>query len=101
MPKKRDYEQELIDSVRALNRGEGRKFTITVPDDVKELRAKIGLSQAEFATRFNISIKTLQKWEQGDTKPTGPAVSLLDIISKHPEVFINKDSNSSNEHRDA
>lgn len=90
MTKKRDYEQELIDSVRALKRGEGRRFTVTVPDDVKALRAKIGLSQAEFAVRFNISLRTLQKWEQGETKPAGPAVSLLDIISKHPEIFINE-----------
>jgi DNA-binding transcriptional regulator YiaG len=40
---------------------------IVLPDevDVKPIRAKIGMSQAEFARAFCINPRTLQEWEQG------------------------------------
>ncbi|MBA4147844.1 MAG: hypothetical protein H0X66_06980 [Verrucomicrobia bacterium] len=31
---------------------------------------------------------TLQNWEQGRRKPTGPAKVLLKIAAKHPEVLL-------------
>jgi DNA-binding XRE family transcriptional regulator len=33
--------------------------------DVRAIRAKLGLSQAEFAVRFGFPLDTLRKWEQG------------------------------------
>ena len=33
--------------------------------DVKAIRAKSGLSQAEFADRYGFSVRTLQDWELG------------------------------------
>lgn len=36
---------------------------------IKELRVQLGLSQREFAERFNIPLKTIRNWEQGVTKP--------------------------------
>jgi putative transcriptional regulator len=90
---KRNIEQEIIDGVRAIKAGLGREFSIEIPDrqipkGVKELRASMGLSQAEFARRLNISIKTLQQWEQGIRKPRGTAISLLNIVSRYPELFL-------------
>mgnify|MGYP000885616167 FL=1 len=93
MTKKRNLGKELITAVREINAGGGREFTVEIPYNIKYLRANMGLSQEEFALRFNISVRTLQKWEQGERKPTGPAISLLKIASKYPFVFLNKDPN--------
>ena len=47
---------------------------------VKELRAKTGLIQKEFATRFGIPVKTLQNWEQGWQDPPSYVVSMIERI---------------------
>lgn len=88
-----DLFNELLLSVQqagAISRGEmtaERKFSYDVPD-VKAIREKTGLSQMMFAKRLNISFKTLQNWEQGRRKPTGPAVVLINLIEKNPELIL-------------
>ena len=47
---------------------------------VKRLRWKLGLSQAEFAERFQIPIGTLRDWEQHRTEPDQAALSYLKVI---------------------
>ena len=54
--------------------------------DAKEIREKIGLSQREFATRFGLSVKTVQHWEQKRTTPDRPALVLLKTIEIAPEI---------------
>jgi addiction module HigA family antidote len=61
--------------------------TIRNPVQPAALRARYGLSQAEFARLLGISVRTLQQWEQGTRKPTGPALTLLRVVADHPEVF--------------
>jgi len=50
------------------------------------IRERLGLTQAQFADRFCISIRTLQQWEQGRRMPDGPAMLLLELISEEPEL---------------
>lgn len=45
--------------------------------DVKEVRAKVGMSQNEFASAFGISVSTLRHWESGDCSPQVPVLVLL------------------------
>lgn len=52
------------------------------PDKIKALREKAHVSQAVFAALLNTSISTVQKWEIGDKKPSGPSLKLLSIIDK-------------------
>lgn len=40
-------------------------------------RHALGMTQAEFAARLGISLRTLQEWEQGRRRPSGPAEGLL------------------------
>jgi putative transcriptional regulator len=47
---------------------------------VKRLRWKLGLSQPEFAERFQIPIGTLRDWEQHRTEPDQAALSYLKVI---------------------
>jgi putative transcriptional regulator len=57
--------------------------SVKVPNvDVRALRRKLGLSQSEFATRFGFLPATLRNWEQGRTRPDGPARVLLAVGTK-------------------
>jgi putative transcriptional regulator len=63
----------------------GRTTRVNVADvDVAKLRAKLGLSQAEFALGFEVPLGTVQGWEQGRRKPGGPARVLLTLIERDP-----------------
>ncbi|MDK9720671.1 MAG: helix-turn-helix domain-containing protein [Rhodospirillales bacterium] len=54
--------------------------------DVLSIRQRIGLSQAAFATRFGISKRTLQEWEQGRHAPDAMARAFLTVIAKEPDA---------------
>ena len=54
--------------------------------DVREVRTKMGLSQAQFATKFGFPPATLRNWEQGRSRPDAPTRVLLAVIAKHPEA---------------
>jgi putative transcriptional regulator len=58
------------------------------PAQVRALRAKLGLSQAQFARRFGFTIDTVQQYEQGRRRPSGPASTLLRIIEADPEAVV-------------
>jgi putative transcriptional regulator len=52
------------------------------PQKIKELRENAQVSQAVFAAVLNTSISTVQKWELGDKKPSGPSLKLLNLIER-------------------
>ncbi|MGA7721511.1 MAG: helix-turn-helix domain-containing protein [Ignavibacteriaceae bacterium] len=56
--------------------------------DVKKLRERIGMSQPKFAASFGISLGTLRHWERGDRYPRGPALVLLNLLSKDPNTVL-------------
>ncbi|MDP4021498.1 helix-turn-helix domain-containing protein [Methylobacterium sp. NEAU 140] len=51
---------------------------------VAEVRRLLGLSQAEFATRFGLELDTVQNWEQGRNRPDPAAMVLLKVIEQNP-----------------
>ena len=63
------------------------------PIDVKNIRSNIGMSQNEFASAFGISVSTLRHWERGDRTPHGPALVLLNVVSKEPKAVLKALSN--------
>ena len=84
---------ELTRSIKqagAIARGSrrpSRRFEFT-PSRIQAVREKTRLSQAEFARLLNVSVKTLQNWEQARREPTGPARALLRIVEKEPAVAV-------------
>ena len=81
---------EGLEQAIAWTRGENEEVRVTlvhVPDvDVRGVRTKMGLSQAQFATKFGFPPATLRNWEQGRSRPDAPTRVLLAVIEKHPEV---------------
>ncbi len=54
----------------------------------RRVRNRLGLSQAEFSHRINVSLETIRNWEQGKRCPTGAAKALLKILDKAPEAAL-------------
>ena len=52
----------------------------------KTLRRALGLTQEEFATRYQIPLGTLRDWEQGRAEPDQPARAYLKAIAGDPEA---------------
>ncbi len=49
---------------------------------IKRLRIRNKASQAVFAAYLNTSPSTVQKWEQGQKKPNGPSLKLLNLVAQ-------------------
>lgn len=49
---------------------------------IKRLRQSPYVSQAVFAAILNSSVSTVQKWEIGDKKSSGPSLKLLNLIER-------------------
>jgi putative transcriptional regulator len=55
--------------------------------DVAAIRRSLECGQSSFAGMLGISVRSLQGWEQGRRKPTGPARALLMVIAHNPEAY--------------
>jgi putative transcriptional regulator len=60
--------------------------------EIAKLRRVTGLSQPRFAAALGISLGTLQGWEQGRRRPTGPALALLQLVVEHPAWVFGDDA---------
>jgi putative transcriptional regulator len=52
------------------------------PKQIRALRARARMSQAVFAAFLNTSVSTVQKWEIGEKRPSGPSLKLLNVIDQ-------------------
>lgn len=88
---------KVADSIRrglneALAYAEGKAdanaYRVHVPEriDVKAIRAKLDMTQEEFAGRFGFSVNTLRHWEQGSRQPEGPTRAYLLVIDRAPKA---------------
>ena len=83
---------QSIDEMNAHRRGErdlsAENIHFVGEPDPRQIRARMGLSQEDFAHLLGISVRTLQNWEQGRRSPTGPAMKLLQIAARHPKILL-------------
>jgi len=100
--KKTKLGEALIDGLESANKWHKGQITlrtheVSLPDAPKTLTAKeiqnirknkLKMSQAVLAHFLTVSDKTIKAWEQGDSSPKGPALILLQLAKKNPELFI-------------
>ena len=81
-----EIQEALLEAI-AHTRGEatGVRVREVARVDVASIRARMGMSQAQFAELFGFSRGTLQGWEQGRREPDGAAKVLLRVIEREPE----------------
>ncbi len=68
----REYESLCLEPVKPVS-----------PRGIARIRQKAKLSQNLFARYLNTSASTVQKWETGAKRPSGPAVKLLRVVERH------------------
>jgi len=97
----KDLFDDLMASVSeagAILRGERQPARVTRFDDAgKELledpnprviRSQLNLTREQFARVIGVSERTVEGWEQGRRKPSGPAATLLRVAARHPESVL-------------
>ena len=53
---------------------------------VKEIREETGLTQAKFAERLGIPVRTLQQWEQGKSTPPDYFIRMMCYTLKYQDL---------------
>jgi putative transcriptional regulator len=87
-----DIDTSEITELRELPAGavRGKDFQpFPGPVDVKAIRAKSRLSQAEFAKRYGFNVRTLQDWESSGAQPPSPVRAYLTVIDRFPDMVAN------------
>lgn len=97
--KKRHLFEELKQSIRDIKDHHAGKITLRThkfekkscpkitPDFILATREKLHMSRAIFALKLRVPVRTLEKWEQGVTKPNDQAVVLLLMVNKYPDTL--------------
>ncbi len=72
----------------AEGKADASRYGVHIPEDidVKAIRAKLDMTQEEFAGRFGFSVNTLRHWEQGRRVPEGPTRAYLLVIDRNPKA---------------
>lgn len=69
------------------------------PKQIIALRRNLKMSQPVFARMLNVGTGTAASWEKGRRQPSGPALKILRVAQKHPEVLMeSKDAEALLEH---
>lgn len=84
-----DLKQSLQEAaaIRRNKLAPGRVIEAHAPD-AKAIRAKVGLSQSEFAQLIGVKLATLKNWEQNRRTPSGAAAALLTIVEREPAAAL-------------
>ncbi len=97
--RKRRLFRELMSGVQAMRAHREGRVTlrthhvepITVPpidpDFVRETREGLHMSRQVFAFRIGVNPRTLERWEQGRSKPNEQAAALLWLVRKYPDTL--------------
>jgi len=97
--KKRRLFDELMEAVEDINQHLEGKITLktysvesksmpeVTPEMIRDTREKLNLSRPVFAHELHVSPRTLEKWEQGRTKPNDQAATLIMMVRKFPDTL--------------
>jgi putative transcriptional regulator len=97
--KKRKLFDELMEGVSAM-RGyrEGRitlrshrveRLSLPRIDEkiIRSTRERLRMSRQAFAYRIGVNPRTLERWEQGRSKPNDQAAALILLVRKYPDML--------------
>lgn len=97
--KKRSLFGELMSGVRAMREHREGRVTlrthdvepITIPlvdpDFVRKTREGLHMSRQVFAFKIGVNPRTLERWEQGRSKPNEQAAVLIWLVRKYPDML--------------
>lgn len=83
-----------LEDVAAFYRGDLTLRTVELPPPppqipaarIRSMRNRMRMSQGVFAATLNVSVRTVQSWEQGQRRPSDAALRLLQLLGEHPAI---------------
>src|SRR6266576_7188624 len=89
-PKKTAFGADMIEDMKLVLAHQRGKIALEQvwpkPIDVRAIRKRTKMSQAEFSRVYGISKRALQEWEQGGRQPDSAARAYLTVIAREPAV---------------
>ena len=80
--------KEILAHAKGNSKLPTRRIVLPGEVDVKRIRIRARMSQAEFARAFCINPRTLQEWEQGRRKPDATTRAYLAVIAKNRAAVL-------------
>ncbi len=74
LPQAGDKWRDACLTLRIMKRGKSLKIS----DLIRELRQQLDLSQEKFAAKLGVSLRTVNRWENGSTVPSQMALKLIE-----------------------
>src|SRR6266850_2686499 len=97
--RKRSVFRELMSGVGAMREHREGRLTLRTyqvepialpalrPDVVRETREALHMSRQVFAFKLGVNPRTLERWEQGRSKPNDQAAALIWLVRKYPDTL--------------
>ena len=97
--KKRDVFGELMEGIAAMRAHRKGRVTLRTHrvdrlrlprvdrEVIKNTRERLRMSRPAFAYRLGINPRTLERWEQGRSKPNEQAAALILLVRKYPDTL--------------
>lgn len=97
--KKRSLFRELMSGVQAMREHREGRLTLRThevepiavpavdPEFVRETREALHMSRQVFAFKIGVNPRTLERWEQGRSKPNEQASALIRLVRKYPDTL--------------
>lgn len=86
IPQLKDIAEDLVSFLA----GKGQELPSPPCDsgdpDPAAIRSAMGFSQTKFAQLIGVSVRTLHKWEQHTSIPSGAAKTLLKVAASNPQA---------------
>jgi putative transcriptional regulator len=91
--------RELASGVRAMREQREGRLTLRThrvepislpplkPRIVRETREALQMSRQVFAFKLGVNPRTLERWEQGRSKPNDQAAALIWLLRKYPDTL--------------
>jgi putative transcriptional regulator len=83
---------ELLKAVKQMKARRKRRVYTDEQLLAISARQSVNLTQKEFAQLLDVSVDSVQDWEQGRRTPRGAARTLLRVARSHPRILARLDS---------
>ena len=102
--KKRDIFGELMQGIKEMGQHREGKITLRThvvtmkalprlsPRFIRETRTRLNMSRGIFSVLLRVNPRTLERWEQGRSRPNDQAVALLLLVRRYPETLAHLES---------
>ena len=97
--RRRSLFRELMSGVSAMREHREGRLTLRThridpitlpplkPKLVRETREALRMSRQVFAFKLGVNPRTLERWEQGRSKPNDQAAALIWLVRKYPDTL--------------